>query len=385
MTRALCFALAATTLGAIASVPAFAQGGLHDYGFDFVTVGAPGNAPVVLPQQNGNGPPIEMGQVNYSFRVTRTEVTKQQWLGFIDAYRPYLGLEDYGDPQFSGRAAVYAGIGPDGLPGYQVLSPETLDRPVTPSWEYIARYMNWMHNGAKPIHEATFEDFNAGAYNMDDFGTSTPVVRQEGARFFMMNYDEWTKAVYYDPDRHGEGEPGYWTYPNQSDTPPVPGAPGEGETSGTWAYRDDGGLDAPPPVGAYGVETPWGLLDASGGESEWLETYARTHPNWNATNEFRPIVGSYTNSSGNSGDQWDQIGYLRNTIPDFALHGFRVATVVPCADANADGVVNFADLNAVLAGFGQSGEGILGDLNGDGTVDFADLNEVLAAFGTVCE
>ncbi len=373
------------TILAACCAPALAQRGLPDFPLDFVTVGAPGNAPVVLPQQNGNGPPIEMGQVNYSFRVTRTEVTKQQWLGFIDAYRPYLGPEDYGDPQFSGRAATYAGIGPDGLPGYQVLSPETLDRPVTPSWEYIARYMNWMHNGANPIHEATFEDFNTGAYNMDAFGTDQAVVRQEGARYFMPNYDEWTKAVYYDPDRYGEGQGGYWTYPNQSDTPPVPGAPGEGETSGGWAYRDDGGLDAPPPVGAYGVETPWGLLDASGGESEWLEDYARTHPNWNTVDDIRPVVGSETSSGGNFSDQWDEIGYLRNRIPEFSLYTFRVATGVPCADANGDNLVNFADLNAVLADFGQSGEQLAGDVNGDGVADFADLNEVLAAFGTACE
>jgi hypothetical protein len=50
-------------------------------------------------------------------------------------------------------------------------------------------------------------------------------------------------------------------------------------------------------------------------------------------------------------------------------------------DTNGDGVVNFTDMNAVLASFGQSGPAIPGDLNNDGVVDFADLNEVLANFG----
>ncbi len=53
-------------------------------------------------------------------------------------------------------------------------------------------------------------------------------------------------------------------------------------------------------------------------------------------------------------------------------------------DANNDGTVDFADLNAVLASFGVNGffPGLLpGDVNNDGTVDFADLNAVLANFG----
>jgi hypothetical protein len=54
-------------------------------------------------------------------------------------------------------------------------------------------------------------------------------------------------------------------------------------------------------------------------------------------------------------------------------------------DTNGDNVVNFTDLNGVLASFGQSGEGIPGDVNGDGVVNFTDLNEVLANFGAECE
>jgi hypothetical protein len=50
-------------------------------------------------------------------------------------------------------------------------------------------------------------------------------------------------------------------------------------------------------------------------------------------------------------------------------------------DTNGDGVVNFTDLNIVLAGFGQTGAGLPGDLNDDGIVDFSDLNEVLSNFG----
>jgi len=52
------------------------------------------------------------------------------------------------------------------------------------------------------------------------------------------------------------------------------------------------------------------------------------------------------------------------------------------ADVTGDGEVNLADLNLVLANFGQQTDD--GDTNGDGVVDLADLNAVLAAFGTSC-
>lgn len=54
-------------------------------------------------------------------------------------------------------------------------------------------------------------------------------------------------------------------------------------------------------------------------------------------------------------------------------------------DANGDGIVNFADLNVVLSGFGQSvAPGTGGDVTGDGNVNFADLNLVLSFFGEQC-
>lgn len=57
----------------------------------------------------------------------------------------------------------------------------------------------------------------------------------------------------------------------------------------------------------------------------------------------------------------------------------------PCpGDTNGDNVVNFTDLNTVLAAFGQTGQDLPGDLNADGVVNFLDLNEVLAAFGAAC-
>ena len=57
----------------------------------------------------------------------------------------------------------------------------------------------------------------------------------------------------------------------------------------------------------------------------------------------------------------------------------------PCpGDVTGDGFVDFSDLNALLAQFGQTGPGLSADLNADGVVDFSDLNALLSRFGVPC-
>ncbi|MGP1310360.1 MAG: dockerin type I domain-containing protein, partial [Phycisphaerales bacterium] len=72
----------------------------------------------------------------------------------------------------------------------------------------------------------------------------------------------------------------------------------------------------------------------------------------------------------------------------FRVFAVRIEEPAPdCeGDTNGDNVVNFADLNAVLSAFGETGAtGFSGaDVNADGVVNFADLNAVLSAFGTGC-
>lgn len=73
----------------------------------------------------------------------------------------------------------------------------------------------------------------------------------------------------------------------------------------------------------------------------------------------------------------------RPVVFDVLLEAEPVVVECP-GDTNGDNVVNFTDLNAVLADFGLTGESLTGDVNGDGVVNFNDLNEVLANFGTEC-
>jgi spore coat protein A len=66
------------------------------------------------------------------------------------------------------------------------------------------------------------------------------------------------------------------------------------------------------------------------------------------------------------------------------MRQFRLRPLCP-GDANDDSLVNFADVTAVLAHFGESGpRGITGDANVNGFVDFGDVTTVLSNFGASC-
>src|SRR5690606_9083232 len=89
------------------------------------------------------------------------------------------------------------------------------------------------------------------------------------ARFWLPALDELIKAGYYDPDRYGEGQEGYWKYPNGTDTPLVFGPPGEGD----WGWAEDDELWEELTPGRYPhTVSPWGLLDIVGTRVEWTET-----------------------------------------------------------------------------------------------------------------
>lgn len=111
------------------------------------------------------------------------------------------------------------------------------------------------------------------------------------------------------------------------------------------------------------------------------------------------LVGMTTNVSanGNSGSQGAAVSMdglaitftsaSTNLVPDDSngvSDAFvRLRTRCP-GDCNQDDVVNFADLNLVLANFGLTGRYILGDADDDDDCDFVDLNLVLSSFGSGC-
>jgi hypothetical protein len=290
--------------GAVAGVP--------DYDFRWATIGDPGNRAATRAEApgfyNSGGVPYfnEPGRVDYTFRMATTEVTNAQYLDFLNAYRPHYN----GNYSTSLTGAyIYHDLSTDEF----TIGTGMENRAAAVTWRMAARYTNWLHNGKG--NEAS--DFETGVYDTSTFGRdpdtnqlTDQAERNPDSTFWLPNISEWTKGMYWDPDKDG-GAGGYWLYHNGSDSPAVYDLPGNGGTSnaGTQFHLD---------VASYAAMSPWGVFDGSGGEREMLEV---------TDGSIRFIAGSLW-SSGPT-DSRDRIGALGVTAPDLGLIGFRVAGVVP--------------------------------------------------------
>jgi formylglycine-generating enzyme required for sulfatase activity len=324
---------------AAAAAPTLAQTVPPNYGHDFVTIGAPGNRDVT-PAEAPNwdfgrfGP---FGGVDYEFRITRTEVTNTQYLEFLNVYTKIPGRAD---SRWSlGRGILLEGFDPHGDPILRIW-PGAEQAPADPSWDFAARYVNWLHNDKG----SQLEDFETGAYDTSTFRTdpttgkrTDQLERSPGSRYFIPNFDEWTKAAHYDPDKYGEGEEGYWYHPGGSDEVLASGRPGEPGAQ-TGAGEDPSPYPHYFPVGSFPqTDGPWGLLDTSGGASEWTETVF-----------FPDSIGRerFVRASSTSETRFyefeDPIDYGRLAFGN--PHGFRVGSVVP---APGGGVVALIALGLV--------------------------------------
>jgi hypothetical protein len=206
------FVVSAAALAcAIASATALAGGGVannhllrysEQHGMTFSEIGAPGNSDSVqiVPSFGFD----VVGGVDYRYRISRTEVTNAQYYRFVEAIAPHIDALGIIDANvLAGRGTlVYLGRF-DGIPRYQ-LPKGTENEPAKNSITYFALMANWLHNGAPVTGEASAADFQSGAY-----GDWTNPVRSEGADFWIPSRDEWVKAAYWDPNRHGRNQGGY--------------------------------------------------------------------------------------------------------------------------------------------------------------------------------
>jgi hypothetical protein len=290
--------------------PAAAQGD----GFDWVTVGDPGNRDT-LPEETPLWPDLGVGGVGYRFRITRTEVTVADHFDYVQTVSKYLPPDDRIRPYFTGPWIRYTGDRDD--PRYHML-PGAENYPTSLSWRHAARFMNWLHNG-KVDAEWAFAD---GVYDTTTFTTNSDgtfndqLEHHPGARYWIPTMDELAKATFWDPAKDG-GEGGYWRYPHSSDIAPISALPWEGgETSAD--------LDADAPmldVGAYPwAQSPWGLLDGSGGEVEWTESMSPTF-------KHRIIRGTEQYEWGP--ETKDRVDYWTSRSPRTTSIGFRIVTTVP--------------------------------------------------------
>ncbi len=288
---------------------------IDDYDFNWLTISDVGN---VAFEGDHIGRFAGYGSVDYQYRIAQTEVTTTQYFEFVNAYWPYY--TDF-HPLSSNFTGSFIG-GNSGGGGYVYGMYEGWENaPIEISTRNAARYCNWLHNGkvneewaflTGAYDATTFTKNQDGTYN-DDY------TRLEGAKYWIPSVSEWMKAVYYDPNKDGEGQGGWWDYTNGSDTPSVVGLPEDGgETNASlWDWYYDPLL----PAGMYpDVQTPWGLLDASGGMSEITEDRPYGYGYAFGSNMFDFFPSA-----------WDIVGGSRtDNFPDWTIdRGLRLATNVP--------------------------------------------------------
>jgi hypothetical protein len=313
---------------ALAAGPAAAQ---PNYGFDWATIGHPGNRDTIESEILYE-PGLRVGGVNHKYRMTRTEVTVSQWFEFVNAYSPYWDGA-LNDSDFTGNWINPTNNDPKD-PQYE-MSPGSENRPTNMSWHIAARFVNWLHNG-KAGEQSAFENgvYDTSTFTQNEDGTwNDQREHSPDAQFWIPTLDEWTKGMYYDPDRYGPGQEGYWTFPDGGQEPLISGWPWDGgETGAGLEHKQDSPyLD----VGSYPwVTSPWGLLDGSGGENEWVEDISGDASSRMAkgTAQFWP-------------DPWynDRLDIITGLAPDASAFGFRLASVVP-----APGVVSVGSIVAFI-------------------------------------
>lgn len=302
-----------------------ARGGMApDYDFQWATIGAAGNPNWTTTEGSPNR---DRGGVAYEYRISKLEVTTSQWLEFVNTIGPldHAFTAQHLAPSVWGASESV--VGPPGsryeLRGDVPNAEMTQLNGIT--WRTAAMYCNWLHNDKAPAMWA----ITNGAYDTSTF-TENPDgslndqrTHSPDAKFWIPTLDEWMKAVYYDPHRNGPDQGGWWMYPYSSDTPPTPGWPDElGAQTGFGVLGTDDRRPVFIPLGSYpDAVTPWGLLDASGGNSEWTA-------DWRPGGRRR-YMGT---AAGPGIASFDEIWYSHSTSFTESL-SFRVASRVPTPGA----------------------------------------------------
>ena len=323
----------------------------QEHGFTFSEIGDPGNKAVVT-RLDGDPEFITTprGTVNYRYRIMTREVTVGEYLQFANTVGVYLGQLGFSSVHIGGDLLQSFQIGGGGFQFYIPTGDVSPAEAMRSSFAGTAMFANWLHNDKGTGIEA----FQNGAYDISTFrpvaGDAAPRGQESHnaeARYWIPTTDEWLKAGYWDPNRSGDGEGGWWEQPNATDTQLIPGRPEfGGQTNGGSVAEWPAGQMRPLESGLYpDVQSPWGLIDVSGGAAEWTESFAR--PN-NPLSKSRLIDG--TDARLHAGLIYDNVDLLAaSSTGSVALWGIRLAAVVPSPSGAA---VLAVSLNGCLA-FGR--------------------------------
>ncbi|MGH7130497.1 MAG: SUMF1/EgtB/PvdO family nonheme iron enzyme [Phycisphaerales bacterium] len=295
----------------------------YSLGYEFVTVDVHNN-PAFTPAGQENQPAYGRGSVAEPFRIGRFEVTTAQWVQFFNAWS-YVSATQGVVPFVQIPGSQFWGALPAANPygagqGWRVPAGNEMRAVGNISWRTAAILCNWLCSGQALTRDA----FMSGAYDVNTFGYINGAMFTDqsahtpGAQYYIPSLDQWIAAAHYDPNRYGAGQPGYWLWANAGDAATPRGIPGIGGAN--WGTQPNGELI---PLGAYpDFQSPWGLLDSSGGTAEWTESFREL-----VTGNRRYFEGS----SWFDGNEGDSIWSFGGDFPSFSplYYGVRIASDVP--------------------------------------------------------
>jgi formylglycine-generating enzyme required for sulfatase activity len=227
-----------------------------------VTVGNPGN----VADTTG------YGDVSYSYRIGKYDVTGSQYTAFLDAVAKTdtHGLYD-SSMSTDTNVAQISRSGSSGSYTYAVMNNTGL-RPISyVSWFDSARFANWMSNGQPSGSQISTRTEN-GTYNLNGATSGNAVVANAtnpntglAPEYRIPLENEWYKAAYYSPNYGGTGVGGYYDYATRSNVAP-------GTTTGSGANQANYNLQIATvtDVGSFsGSGSFYGTFDQSGNVFQW--------------------------------------------------------------------------------------------------------------------
>jgi hypothetical protein len=140
------------------------------------------------------------GEVSSSYFISKYPVTNSEYVEFLNSQATYQQSLWSSNMDINNSAGVYSSFAGMG------------NVPVTNiTWERAAKYCNWLHSGK--ANSFVLND-NTASY------TGVYLDKNPLATYYIPTENEWYKAAYYDPNKGGQGIPGYWNYATSSDNPP---------------------------------------------------------------------------------------------------------------------------------------------------------------------
>lgn len=312
-------------------------------GFRWATITHPGNPGYDGPSPYGPPRNFGRGRVDYTYQIAQQELSSPQWVEFVNTFSTqanfpfslfgyrsftYPPLQSYGiwqDDAYTGPGRRYVTT---------VNGQDVSDRPVFGiSWRDAALYCNWLHNG-KSSNPASLLNgaYDTSTWGMQQYPAPRPgffftdrVTHEVGAKFWIPTLDEWLKAGFYDPDKNGEGQGGWWRHLNRSDAPPIsglPGTPGATTSGGDFDYYTALNI----PLGAYpDALSPWGLLDTASGGNEWIEEPFYSDPDQPYYTN-RGLLGTFANDTNYAFDSHVSVTLGANLVAGDAST-LRIASI----------------------------------------------------------